>query len=133
MKVVGPKRVEVTVYLRKLHNEDLLEFFTRQLSYLGDQMTAIQMGGLVARMGERKSAYGIWCRYVREKTTIKPIFGWDNNIKMDLKNVGREDVDWIDVAEDKDKWRALVDTDMNLRVPQNAGNCLTSWGTKFFK
>jgi len=52
---------------------------------------------------------------------------------MDLKNVGREDVDWIDVAEDKDEWRALVDTDMNRRVPQNAGNCLTSWGTKFFK
>jgi hypothetical protein len=42
---------------------------------------------------------------------LKPICGLDdNNIKMDLKNVVREDVDWIDVAEDKDKWRALVDT-----------------------
>jgi hypothetical protein len=56
---------------------------------------------------------------------LKPICEWDNNIKMDLRNVGREGVNWIDVAEDKDKWRALVDTDMNLRVPQNSGNCLT--------
>lgn len=64
---------------------------------------------------------------------LKPICGWGNNIKMDLKNVGREDVDLIYVAEDKDKWRVLVDTDMNLRVPQNAGNCLTIRGTKFFK
>jgi hypothetical protein len=64
---------------------------------------------------------------------LKPVCGWDNNIKMDLKTVGREDVDWIAVAEDKDKWRALVDTNMNRRVQQNAGNCLTSWGTKFFK
>jgi hypothetical protein len=58
-KVVGSKKAEVTVYLRKLHNEDLLGFFTRQLSYLGDQIAAIQMGGRVARMGERGSAYGI--------------------------------------------------------------------------
>jgi hypothetical protein len=63
---------------------------------------------------------------------FKPICRWDNNIKMDLKNMGREDVDCIDVDEDKDKWRALVNTDMHLRVPQNAGNFLTSWGTKVF-
>lgn len=69
-KVVGPKRAEVTVYLRKLHSEEFLGFFTRQLSYLGDQITAIQMGGRVARMGERRIAYGIWCRNLREKTTI---------------------------------------------------------------
>ena len=64
---------------------------------------------------------------------LKPICGWDSNIEMDLKNVGREDVGWIDVADDKDKLRAFVDTDMNLWVPQNSGNCLTSWGTKFVK
>jgi len=63
---------------------------------------------------------------------LRTICEWDN-IKIDPKNVGREDVDWIAVAEDKDKWRSLVDTDMNLRVPQNAGNCLISWGTKLLK
>jgi hypothetical protein len=63
---------------------------------------------------------------------LKPICRYAN-IKMDFRNMGREGVDWVDVAEDKDKWQSLVDTDMNLRVPQNAGNCLISRGTKFFK
>jgi hypothetical protein len=58
------------VYLTKLHNEELLGFFTRQFNYFGDQITAIQMGGRVARTGERRIAYGIWCRNLREKTTI---------------------------------------------------------------
>ena len=89
------------------------------------------MGRRVARVGE--CVRDLVQKFEGKDHYIKPICGWDNNIKKDLKNVGREDVDWIDVAEDIDKWRALVDTDMNLRVPQNAGNCLTSWGTKFFK
>jgi hypothetical protein len=41
---------------------------------------------------------------------------WENNIKMDLREVGRGGVDWIDLAQDKDRWRALVYTAMNLRV-----------------
>jgi hypothetical protein len=44
---------------------------------------------------------------------------------MDLREIGFGDVDWIDLAQDRDRWRALVNTVMNLRVPQNAGNFLT--------
>jgi hypothetical protein len=40
-----------------------------------------------------------------------------NNIKMDLREIGWDGVDWIDLAEDRDKWRALVSTVMKLRVP----------------
>jgi hypothetical protein len=47
---------------------------------------------------------------------------WDDNIKMDLQEVGG---DWIDVVQDRDRWRALVNAVMNLRVPQNLGNFLT--------
>jgi hypothetical protein len=43
-----------------------------------------------------------------------------------------EDVICIDMAEDKDKWRAVVETDMHVRVSQNVGDFLTSWGTKVF-
>jgi hypothetical protein len=42
---------------------------------------------------------------------------WVNNIKMDLREIGWGGVDWIDLAQDRDKWRALVNTVMNLRVP----------------
>ena len=45
---------------------------------------------------------------------------------MDLQEVGWEGMDWIDVAEDRDRWRAVLNAVMNLRVPYNAGNFLTS-------
>jgi hypothetical protein len=49
-----------------------------------------------------------------------------NNIKMDLRETGWDGMDWIDLAQDRDKWRALVNMVMNLRVPQNAGMFLSS-------
>ena len=51
---------------------------------------------------------------------------WEDKIKMDLQEVGCEGMDWIDLAQDRDRWRALVNVVMNLRVPQNAENFLTS-------
>jgi hypothetical protein len=47
----------------------------------------------------------------------RPRRRWEDNIKMDLQEVGYEGMDWIDVAQDKDRWRALVNAAMNLRVP----------------
>jgi hypothetical protein len=52
---------------------------------------------------------------------------WEDNIKMDLKEVGCEDMDIIDLARDRDRWRAVVSAVMILRVPLNAGSFLTSW------
>jgi hypothetical protein len=50
---------------------------------------------------------------------------WVDNIKMDLRKIGWDGLDWIDMAEYRDQWRAPVNTVLNLRVPQNAGKFLS--------
>jgi hypothetical protein len=47
----------------------------------------------------------------------RPIRRWVDNIKMDLREIGRDGMDWIYLAQNRDQWRALVNTEMNLRVP----------------
>jgi hypothetical protein len=69
-------------------------------------------------MGAKRNA----CRILVGKPEGKrPLGGprhrWVENIKMDLREVGWDDMDWIDMAKDRDQWRALVNTVMNLRVP----------------
>jgi hypothetical protein len=56
----------------------------------------------------------------------RPRRRWEDNIKIELQEVGCGGMDWIELAEDRDTWRALVNAVMNLQVPQNAGNFLTS-------
>jgi hypothetical protein len=51
---------------------------------------------------------------------------WETNNKMDLREIAFGDVDWIHLAQDRDRWWALVNTVTNLRVSRNAGNFLTS-------
>jgi hypothetical protein len=74
--------------------------------------------GHVARMGETRNAYRI---LVGKPEGKRPLGGprcrWVNNIKMDLRELGWDGVDWIELAQDRDQWRALVNTVMNLRVP----------------
>jgi heterodisulfide reductase subunit B len=54
---------------------------------------------------------------------------WEDNIKMDLQEVGGGCGDWMELTQDRDSWRALVSTARNLRVPKNVGNFLTSCRT----
>jgi hypothetical protein len=69
-------------------------------------------------MGETKNAYRILVGNREGKRPLgRPRRRWEDNIKMDLRELGWDGVDWIELAQDRDQWRALVNTVMNLRVP----------------
>jgi hypothetical protein len=68
--------------------------------------------------GEKKNAYRILVgKPERRRPLGRPRRGWEDNIRMDLRVIGWSVMDWIHLAQDRDQWRALVKTAMNLRVP----------------
>jgi hypothetical protein len=69
-------------------------------------------------MGEVRDAYNILVGRPEGRRPLgRPRRRWEDNIEMDLREIGFGDVDCIDLAQDRDRWRALVNTLMNLRVP----------------
>jgi len=76
-------------------------------------------------MGERRCVYRILVgKPDRKRPLGRPRHRWEDNIKMDLQEVGCGGMDWIELAQDRDRWQALVNV-MNLQVPLNVGNFLT--------
>jgi len=69
-------------------------------------------------MGERTGVYTVLVGKTEGKRSLgRPKLRWEDNIKMDLQEGGSEGMDWIELEEDRDRWRALVNAVMNLRVP----------------
>jgi hypothetical protein len=78
----------------------------------------MKWAGHVARMGEGRGAYRVWVGKTERKRALgRPRRRWENNIRMDLQEAGCGCVDWIGLAQDRERWRALVSAMMNLRVP----------------
>jgi hypothetical protein len=69
-------------------------------------------------MGENRNAYRIWVGTSEGKRPLgRPRRRWEDNITMDFRETGWDGMDWIDLAQDRDQWRALVNTEMNLPIP----------------
>ena len=87
----------------------------------------MRWAGHVARMGEMRGVYrGLVDKPEGKRPLGRPRHRWEDNIKMDIQEVGFGGMDWIELAQDRSRWRALVNAVMNRQVPYNAGNFLTS-------
>jgi hypothetical protein len=85
---------------------------------IGGKARKMRWAGHVARMGEKRNVYGILVGKPEEKRPLgRPRRRLVDNITMDLREIGWDGVDWIDVDHDRDQRRALVNTLINLRVP----------------
>jgi hypothetical protein len=117
-RIFGLKRDEVTGGWRKLHNEELHGFYSSPSIVRVIKAGRMRWAGHVARMGQMRGAYNISVGSPKGRRPLgRPRRRWEDNIKMDLRETGFGDVDWIHWAQDRDRWRALVNTVVNLRVP----------------
>ncbi|KAJ4441968.1 hypothetical protein ANN_11832 [Periplaneta americana] len=90
----------------------------------------LRWAGHVARMGESRNAYRVLVGRPEGKRPLgRQRHRWEDNIKMDLREVGYDDRDWINLAQDRDRWRAYVRAAMNLRVPEKPFVCIYVYGT----
>ena len=87
----------------------------------------MRWAGHVARMGEEMGVYRVLVGKPEGKRPLgRPRRRWVDNIRIDLQEVGCGYMDWIGLAQDRDRCRTFVSAVMNFRVPWNAGNSLTS-------
>ncbi|KAJ4438188.1 hypothetical protein ANN_14127 [Periplaneta americana] len=117
-KIFGAKRDEVTGEWRKLHNAELHALYLSPDIIRNIKSRRLRWAGHVARMGESRNAYRVLVGRPEGKRPLgRPRRRWEDNIKMDLREVGYDDRGWINLAQDRDQWRAYVRAAMNLRVP----------------
>jgi transcription termination factor 2 len=107
------RRLEKTAYNKELHSLYSSPSIIRMI-----KSRRMRWAGHVARMGENRNAYRILVGKSEGKRPLgRPRRRWVDNIQMDLREIGWDGMDWIDLAQDRDQWRALLNTVMNPRVP----------------
>jgi hypothetical protein len=118
-RIFGPKRDEATGEWRRLHNEELNDLYSSPNMIRIIKSRRMRWAGHVAAMGEKRGAYRILVGRPEGRRPLgRPRRRWEDNIKMDFQDVGwRRDMDWIEVTRDRDRWWAVVNAVMNLRVP----------------
>jgi hypothetical protein len=114
----GSKRDEVIGSWRKLHNEELHNLYSSPSIIRMIKSKIMRWAGHVARMEDKRKTYMILVGKPEGKRPLgRPRYRWVDNITMDLREMGWGGMDWIDLAQDRDQWRALENMVINHRVP----------------
>jgi hypothetical protein len=117
-RIFGPKRDRVMSGWRKLHNEELHNLYSLPSIIRIIKSRRMRWAGHVARMGEKRNVCRLLVGKSEEKRPLgRPRCRWIDNIKMGLLEIGLSVVDWIDLAQDRYRWRALMNAVMNYQVP----------------
>jgi len=117
-RVFGHKGDEVTGEWKKLHNEELSDLYSLPNVVRVVKSRRTRWAGHVARMGEVRGVHRVLVGKPEGNRPLgRPRRRWEDNIKMDLQEVGGACGDWLELAQDRDRWRALVNAVMNLRIP----------------
>jgi hypothetical protein len=117
-RIFGPKRDEVTGKWRKLNNEELNDLYSLPSVVQVVKSRRMKWAERVARMGEERSVYRVLVGKPEGNRPMgRPRHRWEGNIKMDLQEVGGGCENWMQLAQDRDRWRALVSTVKKFRVP----------------
>jgi hypothetical protein len=117
-RIFGPQRDEATGEWRRLHNEELNDLCSSPNIIRVIKSRRMRWAGHVARMGEKRGAYSILMGRPEGRRPLgRPRRRREDSIKMDLREAGWVGMNWIELAQDRDRWRDLVNAVMNLRVP----------------
>jgi len=118
LSIFRPRRDEVTKEWRKLHNEELNELFSTPNTFRVIKSRRMRRAGYVARMGAWRGVYRVLVGKPEGKRPLgRPKRRWEDNIKLTLQVVVRGGFDWITQNTNSDRWRELMNTVMNIRVP----------------
>jgi hypothetical protein len=115
--IFGSKRDEVTGGWRKLRNGELQNLYSSPSIIRMLKSRRMRWAGHVSRMWEKRNACRILVRRDGKRPQGRPRRKWVDNIKIDLREIGWNGTDWIDLAQDRNQKRALVNAAMNLRSP----------------
>jgi len=116
-RIFGPKRDEETGEWRKLHSEELNDLYSSP-NIVRMIKLRMRLAGYVARVGEKRDVYRVLVGKPEGKRPLgRPSRRWEDNIKMHLQERRCGGMDWTDLAQDRDKWRVLVNAVMSIRFP----------------
>ena len=117
-KIFGPRRDEVTGEWRRLHNKELNDLYSSPNIVRVIKPRRMRWAGHVARMSEERGVLRVLVGKPEGRRPLgRPRRRWADNIRFNLQEMKCGYMDWIGLAQDRDRWRTLVSAVMNLRVP----------------